>query len=123
MKHEDGCCEKERACLCSVKGVLNTISKKWAICIVSLLGAKEEGYHFNELQRKLNGISPKSLSDRLKELQEEGFVHREVTAETPPKVIYTLTDDGKDVRNALLPLVSWVREREERDSSPNTDTD
>jgi len=88
------------------------ISKKWAICIISHLGIKKEGYRFNELQRSLKGISPKSLSDRLKELKEEGLIDRDVEDSVPPKVTYTLTKDGRSLHERMKPLVRWVNERE-----------
>ena len=103
------CCEK--TCLCPAEGIIDTVSKKWAICIISHLGENENGYRFNELQRSLNGISPKSLSDRLKELTKEQLVNREVENSVPPKVTYSLTADGKELYQRLQPLVEWVNER------------
>ncbi len=112
MKNSDDvCCGDEEPCLCPVEGLINIVSKKWAICIISHLGSKEEGYRFNELQRSLNGISPKSLSDRLKELTEERLVNRDVEESVPPKVTYTLTEDGKQLHERLKPLVKWVNQR------------
>ncbi|MFO7792583.1 MAG: helix-turn-helix domain-containing protein [Candidatus Saliniplasma sp.] len=105
------CCSNDEPCLCPVEGIINIVSKKWAICIISHLGTKEDGYRFNELQRSLNGISPKSLSDRLKELGKEGLVNRNVEESVPPKVTYTLTEDGKQLHERLKPLVEWVNQR------------
>ena len=110
---EEMCCENEEECLCPVEGIINIVSKKWAICIISHLGEKDEGYRFNELQRSLNGISPKSLSDRLKELTEEGLVNRDVEESVPPKVTYTLTDDGKELQEKLIPLIKWINQRDD----------
>jgi len=58
--------------------------------------------------KELNGISPKTLSDRLKELTEAGLIKRELFAEIPPRVEYTLTQDGIEVRDAMLPLMEWA---------------
>lgn len=96
--------------LCRTYGVLNTIGKKWTICLVSILRS-EEGYRFNELQRKLNGISPKTLSNRLKELQEANLVDRKVKPESPPKVEYKLTEEGESLKESLYPLVEWLTNR------------
>lgn len=63
---------------------------------------------FNELLKNLNGISPKTLSDRLKELNEAGLIKREYFAEIPPKVEYSLTQDGVEVRDAMMPLMEWA---------------
>ena len=71
---DENCCGDDKPHLCPVEGVINIISKKWAICIISRLGSSDEGYRFNDLQRSLKGISAKSLSDRLKELNKENLV-------------------------------------------------
>lgn len=108
-KDNDVCCEK--SCLCPAEGIIDTVSKKWAICIISHLGENNDGYRFNELKRTLDGISPKSLSDRLKELTEENLVNRDVENSVPPKVTYSLTEDGEELYERLKPLVEWVNER------------
>ncbi len=112
MAHQEHeCCDEEGICLCTTEGILNVVSKKWTICIVSLLGARSEGYRFNELKRRLVGISPKSLSDRLKELESKNLVNRNVKPTQPPEVTYTLTEDGHSLKASLKPLERWVNER------------
>ncbi len=59
-------------------------------------------------------ISPKTLSDTLKDLEAEGLIKRESFAEIPPRVEYTLTEDGNDLREAIIPLLRWTATR-----SPN----
>lgn len=98
--------------LCPLTGVIDVVAKKWSICIVSLLG-HHTCLRFNEIKKELKGISPKSLSDRLKELHKEGLIHKKVYAEVPLRVEYSLTDDGKSLFEALLPLMRWVHERRE----------
>ena len=63
---------------------------------------------FNELLKNIHGISPKTLSDRLKELNEAGLLKREYFPEIPPKVEYSLTQDGVEVRDAMIPLMEWA---------------
>lgn len=109
--NERSCVDEE--CLCPAKGIIETVSKKWAICIVSLLNPNVEGLRFNQLKRTLD-ISPKSLSDTLEELDTTGIVHREVGDGKPPGVTYSLTQDGEDLAKTLEPLVKWVKEREEK---------
>jgi len=70
-----------------------------------------EKLRFNELLKNLNGISPKTLSDRLKELSEAGLIKREYFPEIPPKVEYSLTQDGVDVRDAIMPLMEWAHKK------------
>lgn len=97
-------------CLCPVTGVIEVLSKKWALLIIGMIG-NHERLRYSEIMKELNGISPKTLSDRLKELEKEGLVNREFFSEIPPRVEYSLTDDGMDLRNAILPLMKWVATR------------
>ena len=61
---------------------------------------------FCELERSLAGISPRTLSLRLRELEQEGIVERQTFSEVPPRVEYALTEKGR----ALLPIVDGMRE-------------
>ncbi|MBU7018683.1 MAG: helix-turn-helix transcriptional regulator [Theionarchaea archaeon] len=101
--------------LCPITGIIDVVAKKWSICVVSLLG-NHGSMRFNEIRKELKGISPKSLSDRLKELHEGELIQREVYAEVPLRVEYSLTEDGKSLFEALQPLMKWVRERRGEDS-------
>jgi DNA-binding HxlR family transcriptional regulator len=65
---------------------------------------------FCELERSLNGISPRTLSLRLRALEEEGIVERQTYAEVPPRVEYTLTAKGR----ALIPIIDGMRDYGER---------
>lgn len=107
--HDD--CGKKRTCLCSAKGIIEVVSKKWSICIISHLD-KDRPYRYNELKSSLKDISPKSLSDTLKILEQEGLIQRDVYPETPPRVEYSLTDEGVELRDALMSLVEWVARRD-----------
>ena len=57
---------------------------------------------FSDLQKSMDGISPKTLSLRLKELESQGIITRKVYPEVPPRVEYTLTDKGKQLEGYLL---------------------
>ena len=59
----------------------------------------------------LQGISPKTLSDTLKGLQAEGLIKREAFAEIPPRVEYSLTKDGTELRKSIIPLLKWTANR------------
>jgi DNA-binding HxlR family transcriptional regulator len=60
----------------------------------------------------MEGISPKTLADLLKRLREERLVGRESFNEIPPRVEYYLTDDGRTLREAIIPLLEWAIERD-----------
>ena len=97
-------------CLCPLEGIIDTISKKWALLIVNDIG-NHGRLRFNQLMQNLNGISPKALSDTLKKLENEQLITRKSFAEIPPRVEYALTHDGKELRNAILPLLEWASKR------------
>ena len=106
-------CRKEsenEICLCPVEGILGVVSKKWAPQVIATIGNRDK-IRFNEIMKKLEGISPKTLVDRLKELERSGLVVREVFAEVPPRVEYSLTKDGTDVRASMVPLMEWASRR------------
>ncbi len=67
---------------------------------------------FKDLMFNLEGISPKSLTDILKELQNEELVQREAFSEIPPRVEYFLTENGKQLCEALIPLINWAEKRD-----------
>jgi len=100
----------EDICLCPLEGVIDIISKKWALQIIATLGNYQK-LRFNEIMEKLRKISPKALADRLKELEMVGLVKREAFAEIPPRVEYSLTKDGLELRNATMPLMEWASAR------------
>ena len=81
---------------------------KWTLLLVRDLA--EGRSRFCELERSLNGISPRTLSLRLRALEEEGIVERQTYAEVPPRVEYSLTDKGR----ALIPIIEGMRTYGER---------
>ncbi|TQD23597.1 helix-turn-helix domain-containing protein [Methanolobus vulcani] len=101
----------EEICLCPLDGVINVISKKWALMIISIIGNHKK-IRFNEIMDNLGDISPKTLADRLKELEKFGLIEREAFAEIPPRVEYSLTKDGIEVRDAMIPLMEWAFKKE-----------
>jgi DNA-binding HxlR family transcriptional regulator len=106
--------EANRVCLCPLRGIIDIISKKWALLIINALGNCGK-LRFNKLMKALNGISPKTLSDTLKELRAEGLIKRESFAEIPPRVEYCLTKDGTELRNSIIPLLEWTANRDNTD--------
>lgn len=114
LKETDTCHaneEKENVCLCPLEGVVEVISRKWALQIIGVIGNHGK-LRFNEIMKRLNKISPKALTDRLKELETMGLVKREMFAEIPPRVEYSLTKDGLELRKLIIPLMKWASSRE-----------
>jgi DNA-binding HxlR family transcriptional regulator len=89
---------------CPVCRTAEVVCGKWTILIIRDLADGRS--RFGELERSLRGISPRTLSLRLRALEEEGIVTRQTYAEVPPRVDYVLTAKGR----ALLPIVEDMRE-------------
>ncbi len=102
---------EDDVCLCSIEGIMGILSKKWALLIISAIGNNQK-LRYNELEKKLGEISPKTLADRLKELENASLIKRESFAEIPPRVEYSLTKEGAELRDAVMPLIKWVSSRD-----------
>jgi len=89
---------------CPVCATAEVVCAKWTLLLVRDLA--EGRSRFCELERSLEGISPRTLSLRLRALEEEGIVERRTYPEVPPRVEYQLTDKGE----ALLPIIESMRE-------------
>ncbi len=102
--------KNEGPCYCPIEGVIDVISKKWALLIINAVG-NYGSLRFNKLMEELNGISPKTLADTLKQLQNEKLLTRTAFAEIPPRVEYSLTEDGQGLREAVMPILRWAAMR------------
>ena len=112
--------KNEVVCYCPIEGVIDVISKKWALLIINAIG-NYGSLRFNRLMEELNGISPKTLADTLKQLQNEKLLKRESFAEIPPRVEYSLTNDGQGLRQAVVPILKWAATRQGSDGKcPST---
>jgi DNA-binding HxlR family transcriptional regulator len=88
---------------CPVCRTADVISGKWTLLVIRDLA--DESRRFCELERSLEGISPRTLSLRLRTLEEQGIIERHTYPEVPPRVTYALTDKGRD----LVPLIEDMR--------------
>lgn len=102
IKNGDFNCEKELT--------LSMISGKWKIVILWHLGT-EGTRRFSELQRLFPKITHKMLTSQLKELMDDGIVHREVFPEVPPKVEYSITELGKTLLPIIEMMYEWGKKR------------
>jgi DNA-binding HxlR family transcriptional regulator len=103
--------KNEVVCYCPLEGIIDVISKKWALLIINAIG-NYGSLRFNRILEELNGVSPKTLADTLKQLQNEKLLKRESFAEIPPRVEYSLTEDGRGLREAIVPLLKWSATRQ-----------
>ncbi|HEV2166330.1 MAG TPA: helix-turn-helix domain-containing protein [Thermoplasmata archaeon] len=102
------CCEGDLVCPCPPIGLIDVVGKKWAVCVVSLLG-RYGTVRFGPIQSCLRGVSPATLTSTLRSLERHRLVER-VPAEGPrgPVRAYTLTGSGRSLYESLLPLASWL---------------
>jgi DNA-binding HxlR family transcriptional regulator len=85
----------------------NELTKVWTLPVIHALGLHEPA-RFNELKRRIEGISATSLAERLSELEKQGVVARRVFPESPPRVEYTLTAKGLELKEILKELGEWA---------------
>jgi DNA-binding HxlR family transcriptional regulator len=102
LNNGDFNCEKELT--------LSIIGGKWKLIILWHLG-KEGTHRFSELQRLLPKITHKMLTNQLKELTDDGIIHREVFPEVPPKVEYSMTELGMTLLPLLDMMYAWGKKR------------
>lgn len=100
--------------ICGIDAALDVVSGKWKGLVLWELHS--HGIRrFAELRRALPGVSEKMLTQHLREMETDGLIHRKVFAEVPPKVEYSLTEEGSSLNEALQPLGDWGRVRLRRD--------
>ena len=90
---------KDELPVCPVATAVSLIGGKWKLLIIR--NSKERSWRFNELQRDIEGISQKVLTDSLRQMIDDGLVYRHEYQEIPPKVEYGLTELGKE----MLPII------------------
>ena len=83
------------------------LSKKWTISIITTIGNFNK-LRFNNILSRVEGITGKTLAERLKELEKLRLVKRTAYKEIPPKVEYELTSKGKKLMKAIVPLIEWA---------------
>lgn len=92
---------------CPTRSVLDRIGDRWTVLVLLLLARRS--HRFTELARGIEGISPKVLTQTLRAMERDGLATREVFAEVPPRVEYTLTDLGRSLVEAVAALEAWTR--------------
>jgi DNA-binding HxlR family transcriptional regulator len=91
-----------------VHAAWNEVTRMWTLPTIHALGLKEPA-RFNELKRRIEGISATSLAERLTQLEKQGIVQRKVLPESPPRVEYSLTVKGHELYQVLGGLASWAK--------------
>ncbi len=107
MKGENGMQIKELP-VCPVETTLMLIGDKWKVLILRDLmpGTKR----FGELKKSIGSVSQKVLTAQLRDMEDKGLVHRQVYAEVPPRVEYSLTETGRSLKPILDAMWNWGEE-------------
>lgn len=90
---------------CPVSATLKIVGGKWKPLILYFISVDVN--RFGQLQRMMPDCSKRMMTNQLRELEDDGIIHREVFAEVPPKVIYTLTEKGESLRPLFSELSKW----------------
>ena len=90
---------------CPVAPTVSLIGSKWKLLIMRNLLARP--WRFNELQKSIDGISQKALTEALRSMEADGIVIRTVYPEVPPRVEYALTELGESMRPIIKSMESW----------------
>ena len=98
------------ACICSAAGLVQIIGRKYALRLLFLIGERAPA-RFGDLRGEMDDMSSSTLSIRLAELEGAGLIRREMFAEIPPRVEYTLTEGGRELRKRLFSLSKFAAKR------------
>jgi DNA-binding HxlR family transcriptional regulator len=90
---------------CPVESTIAAIGGRWKVLIIHHL--LENDQRFGELSRRLHGVSARTLTRQLRELEESGIINRRVYQQIPPKVEYLLTPLGLELRPVLFAMQAW----------------
>lgn len=97
---------------CPIRSVVQNISGKWSALL--LMALAEQPYRFGELRRLVPDISQRMLTQTLRDLQRDGYVHREVFPTKPPSVEYSLTEMGHQMYDSLQHVLHWAENNHDR---------
>jgi len=93
--------------ICPIRDILSPVTDKWSILIVIFLGGYQT-LRFNQLKTMLYGVSSKSLTERLKHLEKDGYILRTMFSEVPIRVEYQLTEFGYAYLDKLIDITEWI---------------
>lgn len=106
MQHHDDNRGKVLAKDCPSRAILNHLTSRWGILVLVVLQSGTK--RFSEMRRETEGVSERTLSKTLKQLEADGMLIRKSFDTVPPHVEYTLTDWGKQASDKVADLVEWL---------------
>ena len=109
----------QEVCMCALDGTMDLLGRKWVLFTINAIG-NHGSVRFKDLYSELRGISPSTLSSILHQLEIKGVVNRRSYAEIPPRVEYSLTQNGGSLRKAILPLLVWASRQDDYSKQAET---
>lgn len=91
---------------CPSRVLLDHVTSKWGVLVLAALA--NGTLRWGQLRREVDGISEKVLAETLQTYEGDGFVQRMAFPEVPPRVEYSLTERGRELMDAMAPLLTWV---------------
>ncbi|RDI52864.1 winged helix-turn-helix transcriptional regulator [Nocardia mexicana] len=108
---------------CPAREILAVLADKWVLLVLGVLRASGGPVRFNDLRRRLDGITQKMLTQTLRTLEREGLVRRSVYPTVPPRVEYSLTELGADLGRVTHLLGTWTIEHKDEILTARTEFD
>ncbi len=99
-------------CMCPATGLVQIIGRKYALRLLTVIGEREI-IRFNDLKSVMDDMSSSTLTIRLAELERAGLISRQTYSETPPRVEYALTNEGRELRQNLFVLSKYASQNSE----------
>ncbi|MFE9424035.1 winged helix-turn-helix transcriptional regulator [Kitasatospora sp. NPDC006697] len=93
---------------CPSRTVVEVLANKWSLYVLAALGRSDRPLRFNELRRILDGITQKMLTQTLRALERDGLVARAVYPTVPPRVQYSLTEEGRAAGQLTTAIADWA---------------
>ncbi|WP_425551034.1 winged helix-turn-helix transcriptional regulator [Actinoallomurus oryzae] len=94
---------------CPSRTVLGVLANKWSLYVLGLLRQQERPLRFTELRRHIEGVTQKSLTQALRNLERDGLISRTVYPTIPPRVEYALTDLGREAGTLTGAIADWSK--------------
>ncbi|MFI1758001.1 winged helix-turn-helix transcriptional regulator [Streptomyces sp. NPDC020571] len=94
---------------CPSRTVVSVLANKWSLYVLGVLGQNDRPLRFTELRRHVEGVTQKSLTQALRNLERDGLVSRTVYPTIPPRVEYALTSLGHEAEALTTAIADWSR--------------
>lgn len=110
-ENDCGCADTDSGgsieCMCTATGLVQIIGRKYALRLLTVIGEKQQ-IRFNDLKTVMDDMSSSTLAIRLSELERAALIERRTYSETPPRVEYNLTTEGRKLRQSLFTLSKYA---------------